>query len=381
MDNILVPNTDLKSGYIRYRTEIDTAIQRVLESGWYILGKDVNRFEENFAAWCGVSHCVGVANGTDAIVVALRALGIGKGDAVFTVSHTAVATVAAIELTGAEVVLVDIEPGYFTINPQHLEDAIIAHSRAGGSTPKAVIGVHLYGNAFDIAAVRAICDRRNLRMIEDCAQAHGATYHGCRLGSFGDVATFSFYPTKNLGAFGDGGAIITNDAKIAKDAAAIRQYGWHERYLSDVRGLNSRLDELQAAILDVKLCHLDDEIASRRASAAIYNIALADVVTTPAIRDDAEHAYHLYVIRSPARDALAAALKVRGIGTGIHYPVPIHLQKAYAGRVKSAPAGLGETERAAREVLSLPMHPFLSKDDTDAVIAAVRADVQEIETR
>lgn len=367
-----IPNTDLKEGYLRHRDEIDAATRRVMESGWYILGKEVSTFEEQFAHWCGARYCVGVANGTDAIVVALRALGIGKGDAVFTVSHTAVATVAAIELVGATPVLVDIEPDNFTIDPRKLEEAIHEQRKSGNAVPKAVIGVHIYGNLFDVDAIKSICAREGMKLIEDCAQAHGARLGGRRVGTLADVATFSFYPTKNLGAFGDGGALVTNDAQTARAAGAIRQYGWHERYLSDVPGMNSRLDELHAAILSVRLKYLDEEIADRRRVAAGYDKGLQNIVTTPTVRAGGEHAYHLYVVRSPHRDALAAGLKKRGIGTAIHYPVPIHLQKAYAGRIATSPGGMSETERAAQEILSLPMHPFLSDDDVALVTEAVR---------
>lgn len=360
---------DLRGGYLAQQTEIDAAIKRVLESGWYILGKECESFEQAFARWCGVDHAIGVGNGTDAIVIALKALGVGAGDAVFTVSHTAVATVAAVELAGATPVLVDIDPTTFTIDPDRLEEAI------GSCTvgrPRAVIAVHLYGQPCDIAAIAAICKRHNLLLIEDCAQAHGALLNGKRVGSFGDIATYSFYPTKNLGAFGDGGAVATNDKALAERAGALRQYGWKERYISELRGMNTRLDEIQAAMLTVRLSRLDSEIARRRAIAARYDEALASVIETPKIRAGAGHAYHLYVLRHPRRDELAAALKACGIGTGIHYPMPVHLQKAYAGRVAQGPSGLGETERASREVLSLPMHPFLDDDDVNRVTAAVK---------
>lgn len=368
-----IPNTALREGYLRHRQEIDDATRRVFESGWYILGKEVSQFEHQFAQWCGLKHCVGVGNGTDAITIALRAMGIGDGDAVFTVSHTAVATIAAIELAGAEPVLVDIDPINFTLDPSQLEEAVLAHTRGGNrSTPKAVIAVHLYGNTCDIPAIKDICSRYGMRLIEDCAQAHGAMFGGRKVGTFGDVATFSFYPTKNLGALGDGGAIATDDDGIAEAAAAIRQYGWHERYLSDTTGLNSRLDELQAAILGIKLKYLDEEINARQATASTYDRGLSGIIATPKSRVGSQHAYHLYVVRTPARDSLAEFLKARNIGTGIHYPVPVHLQKAYMGRLSVGPGTLPETECAAKEVLSLPMHPFLTPDDVDTVVEAVR---------
>lgn len=371
MSHAPVAMVDLRRGYLAYRDEIDAAVRRVLDSGWYILGREVSAFEDAFAKWCGVGHAVGVANGTDAITVALRALGIGRGDAVFTVSHTAVATVAAIELAGATPVLIDVEPDTYTIDPIRLEEAVVhyaASSKAG--TPKAVIAVHLYGQACDLGALKAICDRLGLRLIEDCAQAHGTTLSGRRAGSFGDIAAFSFYPTKNLGAFGDGGAVVTNDAALAEQCRAVRQYGWFRNYYSDVAGQNSRLDELHAAILSVRLGHLDREIATRQKIARRYNEGLRGVAV-PKVRPNSEHSYHLYVVRVAARDALMAALKAQGIGSAIHYPLPVHLQKAYERRLPVAPGGLAITERLCNEVLSLPMHPFLSEQDVDRVIDAV----------
>jgi len=361
---------DLRAGYDVQRAEIDAAVKRVLDSGWYILGKECTRFEQDFATWCGAGRAVGVGNGTDAIVIALKALGMGPGDAVFTVSHTAVATVAAVEMTGAKPVLVDIDPTSFTLDPIRLEEAIGA---CKGARPRAVIAVHLYGHLCGMDALAAICRRHNLFLIEDCAQAHGAMTNGRRAGTIGDIASFSFYPTKNLGAFGDGGAVLTRDDALAERAAALRQYGWRERYLSDLAGLNTRLDEIQAAMLGVRLIRLDAEISRRRAIAGLYDRALSGVIQTPAVRPGIQHAYHLYVVRSPRRDALAAALKAVGIGTGIHYPVPVHLQKAYEGRVALSPGGLPQTELAAQEVLSLPMHPFLTDADVERVIAAVSA--------
>ena len=361
---------DLRAAYRVQADEIDAAVRRVLDSGWYILGKEMVTFEQDFARWCDAPHAIGVGNGTDAIVVALRGLGVGEKDTVFTVSHTAVATVAAVELAGAVPVLVDIDPDTYTIDPAKLEEAVKACKLSGGR-PKAVIAVHLYGHPCDVAAIADICRRHDLFFIEDCAQAHGATVDGRPVSSFGDIATFSFYPTKNLGAFGDGGAVVTRDKALAERCAAIRQYGWRERYLSDMTGMNSRLDELQAAMLGVRLKRLDVEIAARRAAAARYDAELEGVIATPAVRSGAGHAYHLYVVRSPRRDALASALKARGVGTGIHYPLPVHLQKAYVGRVQLAPSGMSQTERAALEVLSLPMHAFLNQEDVAHVIASV----------
>lgn len=365
-----IPFLSLRDGYSTYQVELDAAACRVLDSGWYILGKEVETFEAAYAAWCGVAHAIGVANGTDAVALALRSLGVGKDDIVLTVAHTAVATVAAIEMIGAVPVLVDIDPESFTIDLQKL-DATLA--RYPGRA-KAVVAVHIYGHMCDLPALETICKRHGVFLVEDCAQAHGALLNGRKAGSWGDIASFSFYPTKNLGAFGDGGAVVTVNDEAAARCRALRQYGWRERYLSDLAGVNSRLDELQAALLSVKLKHLDNEIAARRRLAARYDAELAGTaLATPQVSPGASHAYHLYVARSTERDAIAAHLKQQGVATAIHYPVPVHLQKAYQGRVLTGEGGMAETEKAAREVLSLPMHPFLSELDQDRVIAAVRS--------
>jgi dTDP-4-amino-4,6-dideoxygalactose transaminase len=313
-----------------------------------------------------------VANGTDAIVLALKSLGIGVGDAVFTVSHTAVATVAAIELTGATPVLVDVEAKSYTLDPQKLKDSVAAVAASGKLAPKAVVGVHLYGHPFDIPAISDICRKHALFLVEDCAQAHGATFEGRHVGTFGDAGTFSFYPTKNLPAFGDGGSVIFRDAATADTCRTLREYGWRERYLSDIAGMNSRLDELHAAILRVRLQYLDEEIATRRAAAAVYDDGLAGLVTVPSLKPGMAHAYHLYVIRSERRNALKERLTAAGIGTGIHYPVPVHQQGAYAGRVLIGAGGMEITEEITDKILSLPMHGFLSKEDATAVVSAVR---------
>ena len=352
--------------YQAHREEIDAAIRGVLERGRYILGQEVASFEAEFAAYLGVKYAIGVGSGTEALHLELRACKIGPGDEVITVSHTAVATVAAIELCGATPVLVDIEPDYFTMNPKALEAAINPRT-------KAIIPVHLYGQPADLAAILAVGRKHGLRVIEDCAQAHGATYNGRRVGSYGEMACFSFYPTKNLGAIGDGGMIVANDTELAGCARHLREYGWVERYVSHLSGLNSRLDEVQAAILRVKLRHLDTDNARRASLARAYDQGLAGSgLVTPNSRPEASHVYHLYVIRSRRRDELQAFLKSRDIGTLVHYPVPVHLQPAYRGRLPIGD-GLPESERAAGEVLSLPMHPGLSHDDIQVVLNAVQA--------
>ena len=357
--------------YHAYKAAIDAAVQRVFESGHYILGPECAEFEKEFAAWIakGISaHAVGVANGTDALVLAMRALGIGAGDTVLTVSHTAVATVAAIELTGAEPVLVDIEPATFTLDPQKLADTIRANPQR---RIRAVIPVHLYGQPADMPAIMDIARQHSLLVIEDCAQCHGATLGGKITGTFGDAATFSFYPTKNLGAIGDGGAVVTRDATLAARVRELRQYGWKSRYISDTTGMNSRLDELQAAILRVKLPHLRADNQRRRDIAAIYAKHIRnDAVLLPPVRAGAEHVYHQFVVRTPQRDALMAALKSHGVPTAVHYPQPVHTQPAYLGRIAHGAGGLAESERASREVLSLPMHPQLS--DEAVIFAAQR---------
>ncbi len=356
--------------YRAYRNAIDAAVRRVFESGNYILGPETAAFEKEFAAWIAgenAAHAVGVANGTDALVLALRALSIGAGDTVLTVSHTAVATVAAIELAGAEPLLVDIESATFTLDPQKLADTIRAHPQRKF---KAVIPVHLYGQAADMPAIMEIAWRHGLLVIEDCAQAHGATIGGKTTGTFGDAATFSFYPTKNLGAIGDGGAVLTHDITLAARVRELRQYGWKVRYISDTAGMNSRLDELQAAILRAKLPHLRADNQRRRDLAALYARCIRnDGVALPSVRAGAEHVFHQYVVRTPQRDALMAALKAHGVPTAIHYPQPVHTQPAYRGRIGHGAGGLGESERACREVLSLPMHPQLSDE---AVIFAAQ---------
>ena len=356
--------------YRAYKGAIDAAMLRVCESGNYILGPECVAFEKEFAAWIAgenKAHAVGVANGTDALVLAMRALGIGAGDTVLTVSHTAVATVAAIELAGAEPLLVDIEPATFTLDPQKLADTIRANPQRKF---KAVIPVHLYGQPADMPAILAVAQQHGLRVIEDCAQCHGATLGRKITGTFGDAATFSFYPTKNLGAIGDGGAVVTRDAEVAARVRELRQYGWKSRYISDTTGMNSRLDELQAAILRVKLPHLRADNQRRRDLAALYKKHAANsAITLPPLRAGAEHVYHQFVVRSPQRDALMAALKSHGVPSAVHYPQPVHTQPAYLGRTAHGAGGLAESERACREILSLPMHPQLTDD---AVIFAAQ---------
>jgi dTDP-4-amino-4,6-dideoxygalactose transaminase len=364
-----IPQTDPKAAYLAQRREIDVALARVLQGGRYILGDEVAAFERAFAAYIGARHALGVANGTDALVLALRALGVGALDYVVTVPHTAVATVAAIELAGAKPLLIDIDPSSYTMDATELARVLTAPP----GRIAAVIPVHLYGQPAELDAILPLARRHGVPVVEDCAQCHGATLGGRRLGSFGDVAAFSFYPTKNLGALGDGGAVVTGDDALAERVRALREYGWRQRYVSDIAGMNSRLDELQAAILGVKLAALDADNARRAAIADAYDGGLAGLsLGLPARRSGASHVFHQYVVRSPARDRLRAMLTQRGIGTNIHYPVPVHLQPAYHGRVSLGPSGLGASERAAREVLSLPIYPQLGDTAVAGVVAALR---------
>lgn len=364
MSTAAIPFLDLTAAYRRLQPEIDAALGRVAAGGRYILGEEVTAFESEFAAYLGVDHAVGVASGTDAVMLALRACGVGPGDEVITVSHTAVATVAAIELCGATPRLVDIHAATFAMDPAALVAAITSRT-------KAVVVVHLYGGPADMDAIIPIARAHGLAIIEDCAQAHGARYRGRMVGTLGDAAAFSFYPTKNLAALGDGGAVVTNRPEIADRLRQLRQYGWRERYISETAGYNSRLDELQAAVLRVRLRHLEEENQARRRLAAAYDQSLAGLpMVTPYVRAEDHHVFHLYVIRTSRRDALQAYLSRQGIGTAIHYPVPVHRQPAYT-RLGYGPGSLPATEAAAREILSLPLYPDLPAEAVTAVAAAI----------
>lgn len=380
------------ANYLAHREEIDAAVARVLANGWYILGREVEEFEREFADYVGVGHGIGTASGTDAITLALRVLGLGPGDGVATVSHTAVASVAGIALAGAGPVLVDIDPATYTMSPDALERCVRASRDGVADLPRirAVMPVHLYGHPADMASILDLARRYELRVIEDCAQAHGASLSAAgaesapgggarKVGSFGDLAAFSFYPTKNLGALGDGGALLTGDAGLAERARALREYGWRERYVSHFAGMNTRLDELQAAILRVKLRQLDAENDRRRAIARLYDARLAGAaVVRPAERPGCRHVYHQYVVRLAGRDEVRRRLDGEGIPTMIHYPLPVHLQPAYrdpaSGRpigIHIGPGGLPVTERICREIVSLPMHPQLTDGEADRVGAAL----------
>jgi len=360
---VRIPQTDPKANYLAHKPEIDTAIAAVLDRGRYILGQEVETFEREFAAYLGVASVTGVASGTDALQLALRACGVGPGDSVATVSHTAVATVSAVELAGASPVLVDIDPESFTIDCNSLEEAIHANRDA---RLKAIIPVHLYGHPANMPAVMEIAGRYGLHVIEDCAQSHGAAIGARRTGAWGHLAAFSFYPTKNLGALGDGGAVATSDPVLAERVRLLREYGWKERYVSDEPGMNSRLDEIQAAVLRVKLRYLDSENARRGELAAAYGTALARAgLALPHVDANAFHVYHQYVVRSTQRDALRTLLRDRGVDTAIHYPAPVHRQPAYLGRIRHG--SLARTDQAAKAILSLPMYPELSMDQVNLI--------------
>ena len=358
----MIPFNQLKPLHDLLADEIHEALRRVADSGWYILGPEARAFEREFAAYHGLAHAVGVASGTDAIELALRAGGIGAGDEVITVAHTAMATVSAIEATGARAVLADIDLATYTLDPRAAAQGISDRTRA-------IVVVHLYGQPADMDGIKALADAHDLLLIEDCAQAHGAEYRGRKVGTIGDMGAFSFYPTKNMGAYGDGGAVITDNPQYAERLEQLRNYGQTTRYTHQSRGTNSRLDEMQAAVLRVKLRHLDAHNARRREIAARYDANLRSVIKPEQARDR-KHVYHLYVVRDGERDGLMAALAERGIGSLIHYPIPAHLQESHAD-LAMPPGSLPQTERAAREILSLPLYIGLEDAEVDSVCAAI----------
>lgn len=346
------------------KDQLIAAIARVVERGWYVLGEELSAFEHAFAPIAGCTEAVGVGNGTDALRLALQAVGVGAGDEVVTVSHTATFTALAISMLGARPVFCDIDARTFTMDPAGL-DAVV------NSRTKAIVPVHLYGQAAALDEIVALASLRGVPVVEDCAQAHGALYAGRPVGSFGACAAFSFYPTKNLGALGDGGAVTTSDPELAARVRRLRNGGQEERNRHVERGVNSRLDEVQAAALSVKLTRLESATTERRVLAAVYDQSLKGV-TLPLEAEGRRHVYHLYVIRHPRRDALAEHLKAQEIGTQIHYPIPVHRQPAYL-ELGIRDGTLPETERAAAEVLSLPLFPRLASSQQWRVIEAVNA--------
>lgn len=351
---------NLKKQYFSVKKEINQAVSRTLKSGWFILGKEVESFEKEFADYSGVKYGVGVANGLEALQISLMALGVGRGDEVITTPLTAMATSLAIIHAGARPVFVDIDPINYNLDAKKIEKAITKKT-------KAILPVHLYGQMADMASIMKIAERNHLLVLEDCAQAHGAEYKGEKAGSFGDCGAFSFYPSKNLGAFGDGGCVVTNDKKIADKIRALRDYGQQGRYNHIYLGFNSRLDELQAAILKVKLKHLDNWNDRRRQLAKIYNQLLSEAeVVQPVELKGYFHIYHLYVVRSKERDRLVKYLFKNGIQAGIHYPKVIYRQKAYeyfSKKICNCPIA----EKYCQEIVSLPLYPEL----TDAQVKRI----------
>ncbi|MCL5958576.1 MAG: DegT/DnrJ/EryC1/StrS family aminotransferase [Chloroflexi bacterium] len=356
---------DLKAQLHSIKDEIDAAMNEVMSNCSFVGGKAIKTFEEEFAAYCGVKHVLGVGNGTDALQLALLGCGVGPGQEVITATHTFTATAEAIVNVGARPVFVDVDQTY-NIDVNQVQDKITSRTRA-------IIPVHLYGQPADMAPLMSLADKHGLKVIEDAAQAHGARYQGRRAGSLGHVACFSFYPGKNLGAYGDAGAVATGDPEIARRVDVLRDHGRAGKYVHEVVGFNSRLDSLQAAVLRVKLSHLDDWNERRRSRAALYNDLLAGVpgVVTPFVAPNVEHVYHLYVIQVPERDRVQAALKQAGIETGIHYPIPLHEQPAYSN-LKHMPDDFPVSHAIAPQILSLPMFAELTDEQIHYVVDAVK---------
>ncbi|MFE0013707.1 DegT/DnrJ/EryC1/StrS family aminotransferase [Mesorhizobium sp. NPDC059054] len=361
-----IPFLDLGVAYRELKDSIDAAIARVLDSGWYILGPEVEAFEAEWAEFCGASHAVGLANGLDALILALRALDVGPGDEVIVPSNTYIATWLAVTAVGARPIPVEPDPATQNIDPSRIEAAIT-------SATKVLLPVHLYGQPADMDPILALARQYGLKVVEDAAQAHGARYHGRRIGAHGDVVCWSFYPGKNLGAMGDAGGVTTNSMEIAERIRLLRNYGSKVKYVNDELGSNSRLDPIQAAVLRVKLAHLDAWAERRKAVAAAYNTGLVSAgLILPHVPNWADPAWHLYVVRSRNRDQLVSRLKDDGIGTLIHYPIPPHLQAAYT-HLGIGKGQLPLAEQLADEVVSLPIGPQVTGDDVQRVIAAVIA--------
>jgi dTDP-4-amino-4,6-dideoxygalactose transaminase len=363
-----IPLVDLKAQYAAIRTDVDAAIQRVLDSAGFILGAEVRQFEEQYAAYVQASDAVGVASGTAALEMALRACGVGAGDEVITTAHTFIATAEAISHVGAVPVFADIDPATYNLDPEAVEARITPRTRA-------IVAVHLYGLPAAMDELSDIARRHGIRLIEDAAQAHGAEYHGRRCGSIGDIACFSFYPGKNLGAYGDAGAVTANDADLIAEVRLLRDHGRTTKYEHSVVGLAERLDSLQAAVLGAKLPHLEGWTEARRAHARSYREQLQGVVICPEEPADVRHVYHLFVVRVDRRDDVLAHLAATGISAGVHYPVPLHLQPAYRS-LGYAVGDLPHTERAASEVLSLPMYPELTQEQIRYVVEQVSRSVR-----
>jgi dTDP-4-amino-4,6-dideoxygalactose transaminase len=361
-----IPLRDLQREYSRLRPQIDQAVERVLRQGWFILGEEVEAFEAEWAEYCAVAHAVGVGNGTDALHLVLRAAGIGPGDEVVVPALTSAFTALAVSLAGATPVFADVDPARYTLDPASFEAAITPRTAA-------VIPVHLYGCPADMEPILQIARRHHLFVLEDAAQAHGARYQGRRVGGLGDAATFSFYPTENLGACGDAGAIVTGDGALAEKARLLRHGGQRVLHQHELLGANSRLDEIQAAILRVKLGHLDAWNRRRRSLAARYRKGLVDCdgLGLPTVPGDVEHVFHLYVVRTPHRDALHGYLAGTGVSTAVHYPRGLHLQPAFAS-LEYREGACPNAEAAAAEVLSLPIFPQLSDHEVAQALRLIR---------
>jgi dTDP-4-amino-4,6-dideoxygalactose transaminase len=361
-----VPFVDLRAQYAAIHDEVQVAIGKVLDDSWFILGRYVESFEKKFAEYCGGGEAIGVGSGTEALHLALRACGVGPGDEVITVANTFIATALAIDYVGAKPVFVDIDPITYTIDVKQVEAHITPRT-------KAILPVHLFGQSADLDAILSLAEALSLYVIEDACQAHGAEYQGKRVGAIGDMGCFSFYPSKNLGAYGDGGLILTRNSVLAERVRLLRNYGQVRKYFHRVRGYNSRLDELQAAVLETKLPYLDGWNDARRRIAARYNAGIrASHVVLPGVRESVRHVYHLYVIRTPYRDVLREWLSARGVSTQIHYPVPIHQQEVYQDM--RLPAGkLPVTEQFSGQILSLPIYPELTDEQIAWVIEAINS--------
>lgn len=358
----IMPNR-LDRGFYQYQEEFEKKAIEVLRSGWYVLGNEVNNFEKEFADYVGAKYCVGLASGLDALWIAFRILGIGEGDEVIVQGNTYIASVMGITINGATPVFVEPDE-YYNIDAAKIEEKITEKT-------KAILAVHLYGQASNMELIVKICNKYNLRLVEDCAQAHGAKFNGKQIGTFGDIGCFSFYPSKNLGAFGDAGAIVTNNAKIAEDTRVFRNYGSEKRYYNKVVGANSRLDEIQAGLLRVRLKHLDELTEEKRLICERYLKELKnDKIVLPRIREGATHIWHQFVIKSDYRDELIEYLNERGIGTIIHYPIPPHLSEAYQ-YLKMKEGDLPITEEYARTVLSIPLYNGMTKEEQDYVIQCI----------
>ena len=360
----IMPN-NLKRGFEQYQDEFEQKALEVLRSGWYILGNEVKEFEKEFASYVGAKHCVGLANGLDALWIAFRILGIGPGDEVLVQGNTYIASVMGITMNGATPIFVEPDE-YFNIDTKKLEEKITDKT-------KAILVVHLYGQASKMDDVLALCKKYNLRLVEDCAQSHGACFDGKMTGTFGDIGCFSFYPSKNIGAFGDGGAIVTNDDKIAEDFRVFRNYGSEKRYYNKIVGANSRLDELQAGLLRVRLNHANEMEAERIKIAERYTAELKNPkIQLPTVRENCTAVWHQYVIRCEERNRLIAYLDEKGIGTIIHYPIPPHLAEAY-GYLGYKEGAFPITENCAKTVLSIPMYCGMTEEEQTIVIEALNA--------